>query len=424
MNKNKEQKFNIIDFFLIVFIFCKVGVISPNNIIVSILSQFSSTGNVPQDIVEYLSLALFVILVFLRTIKKGNLIITKQIYFYFLFMVFSSLSYFWSLSKPFAINSIVSVVALWITLLTLTNYIDSKEKLIKVMKYVVISNILVAFKILLLYWVQSGSAAVRIKSITGIYFNTVGQVLGFSVLFSIYLYKYTNNKKYLYSIVPQFMAIVLMESRKSLLIPILGIFLFLVLQRNVAKLLKYSFIAILLGGVLIFSVSKVSPSTYQNITREMGELIKYSRGETTDDWSINLRSFFIETGKDVFIENPIKGIGLNNFAYYVGHYTSYNVERYSHNNYIEMLSCLGIIGFILYYSSYVYCLIKLTKNVLSNKKDSLSIVALSFLIVLIIMEWGVISYSGCLYHIYILFIYYTIIYQKELQLKAGNEYEK
>ncbi len=420
MSKNTNQKFNLIDFFLIIFIFCKVGVISTNNIVVFLLSKLSSTGYVPQDILEYLSLAAFIILVFFRVIKKGRLLMTKQTFFYFLFTVFSSLSYFWSLNKSFAISSLVSVVALWITLFALTNYIDSKEKLIKVMKYVVIANLLVALKIIVLYWFQSGSAATRIKSITGIYFNTVGQILGFSVLFSIYLYRYTNKRKYLYLIIPQFMAIILTESRKSLLIPVLGIFLFLILQRNMTKLLKYTFIAMVLGGLLVFSVSKISPSIYHNIVGEMGELVKYSRGEITNDWSINLRSFFIETGKNIFIENPIKGIGLNNFSYYVGHYTTYGTERYSHNNYIEMLSCLGIIGFLLYYSSYFYCFIKLLKNILKNKKDSFSILSLSFLIVLMIMEWGVVSYSGCVYHIYILFVYYTIIFQKELWMKIGD----
>ena len=47
------------------------------------------------------------------------------------------------------------------------------------------------------------------------------------------------------------------------------------------------------------------------------------------------------------MENPLLGYGLNN--YHLFHWSGV----YSHNNYIEVLVSLGIIGFIIYYSIFI-----------------------------------------------------------------------
>lgn len=170
------------------------------------------------------------------------------------------------------------------------------------------------------------------------------------------------------------------------------------------------------GGLLVGSAIRLTyPEMFQELFQKFVALGAYGRGIETDDWSINLRSFFFDTGKAIFKSHPLFGIGINNFAYYVGNYTSYTVERYSHNNYIELLSCMGVIGFSLYYLSYVYIFVKLAAYIRRDRKNMELIIALSVLIDLMIMEWGIVSYSGCLYHVYILLIYQTVRYRKKLQ---------
>lgn len=395
MEKGKRSGWYLTDISLIVFIFSKVGVFKGK--------------------VEYISLAFFVILIMIYVLEKKRFCLTEQIICYALFAMYASLSYFWAWNKAFALESLRNVVALLIFLMALSYYVNGKERLLKTMKYVVVANVTVSFKILIFYWMEAGSAATRIQAITGIHFNTVGQVVAFSILFSLYLYYACQDKRYLFFIAPQYMAVLLSSSRKSILIPILGIFLILLLKRDWRNIMV-AILVMTAGGLLVGSAIRLTyPEMFQELFQKFVALGAYGRGIETDDWSINLRSFFFDTGKAIFKSHPLFGIGINNFAYYVGNYTSYTVERYSHNNYIELLSCMGVIGFSLYYLSYVYIFVKLAAYIRRDRKNMELIIALSVLIDLMIMEWGIVSYSGCLYHVYILLIYQTVRYRKKLQ---------
>ena len=56
---------------------------------------------------------------------------------------------------------------------------------------------------------------------------------------------------------------------------------------------------------------------------------------------------------DMFLANPIAGVGLGNFAYH----SSYHI--YAHSDYAEALAGTGLIGFLLYFSIYPFCFIRL-----------------------------------------------------------------
>ncbi|MDD6224245.1 MAG: O-antigen ligase family protein [bacterium] len=396
MRTRKKEDFDLIGCFLFLFI-------------------LSKTGFLVSSIMEYVSLLIFSLLVVLRVLKSKTFMITKPTVYYLLFGGYVFLSYFWAMNKDFALETIYTMVALVVFMIVLSNYIYTKEKLRTVVKYLVLANVLVSGKILLFYFFQNGTAASRIISITGIHFNTVGQVIAFSTLFSVYLYRVYKEKKYLYAIVPQLLAIVLTTSRKSLLIPIIGMIIVLLLEKRVSKLLKYLFLSF--TGMVIFYL--INPTLISNILEKLGDLFKYAVGSETTDWSINLRDFFIQTGEEIFKHHPMIGIGVNNFAYYVGTFTSYGIARYSHNNYIELLSCLGIVGFMLYYWLYLYLLVKLRRR--ASKNNPLHMICFSILITLIIMEWGIVSYTGCMYHMYLLVIYYTLIFGEDIVLKKDGQ---
>lgn len=405
IDNNKERfKFlnNLIDIFLFVFISTKTGVIK-------------------SSIVSAISLLLFIILIAYKIIQTKKIILTKQIIGYSIFGIFACASYFWALNKSFSMETIPNVIGLALFLVSLTNYINSRDKLMKTIKLTVISNTIAAIKIIVLYALYDGTAADRIIEITGIYFNTIGQVLGFSIIFTIYLYKNYSNKKYLLMVIPQFLAILLTESRKALLIPALGIIIILLLTKTSRKKIIWCTAlacALILGIVLI---NIIDIPIIQNLNKEFSELFKYASGQKTNDWSINLRQFFIDTGIVIFKQNCIKGIGVNNFAYYVKNYTAYGHDRYSHNNYIELLSCLGIIGFILYYWIYIYIIIRLLKLLKKDRDNYFLIIAIAVMFVLMIMEYGIVSYTGCLYHTYITFAYCTFIYEKNQFIEGKKD---
>ena len=84
---------------------------------------------------------------------------------------------------------------------------------------------------------------------------------------------------------------------------------------------------------------------------------------------------------------------------------------------MELLACTGIIGFLLYYSVFIYLLCKLFIYVKTN--NNFAIISFIILSVNIILDYGVVSYYGKNTYIYILLAMVTIE-----KLKEGNRNEQ
>ncbi|MDQ0883019.1 O-antigen ligase [Peribacillus sp. V2I11] len=102
-----------------------------------------------------------------------------------------------------------------------------------------------------------------------------------------------------------------------------------------------------------------------------------------------IRSSLILGGFQLF-SNNIFGVGLGGVARELG--------NYAHNNFIEILTSLGIIGFIVYYSIYIYPLIKLRKIAIPKE---LFIYFVSSILALLVIEWYQVTY---LYKIPMMFL--------------------
>ena len=112
------------------------------------------------------------------------------------------------------------------------------------------------------------------------------------------------------------------------------------------------------------------------------------------DASTNTRINMIKYGFEMFKSNPILGVGIGNYAYYGYHIYGLFAEVYSHNNYIEMLSNIGIVGFISYYFIPVYTCIKLRKlvNILTGRERILCAFLFVIMISRLIGDFGRVSY--------------------------------
>ena len=73
---------------------------------------------------------------------------------------------------------------------------------------------------------------------------------------------------------------------------------------------------------------------------------------------------------------------------------------YAHNNYAELLCDAGVVGIIIYYSSYLVALVLLLKR---YKKSSIAKLALVCLGIFMIMEYGLVSYYERPYQLYVVF---------------------
>lgn len=116
------------------------------------------------------------------------------------------------------------------------------------------------------------------------------------------------------------------------------------------------------------------------------------------DQSDSVRSDLALGGLELFMDNPLTGVGFGNTFNYFGMYT--------HNNYTELLACGGMIGFCVYYSIYLYIAERCVGRWRSNE---LYLYIFLALIGLIVLEFTQVTY---LYGIPWLFLTFAASYCK------------
>lgn len=189
--------------------------------------------------------------------------------------------------------------------------------------------------------------------------NDIGIMATIGVLIGIMLFRDTNKfmKLFLITSMPFLLYLdVIAASRKAILMLLICLCGMRMLN-NPTKMIRNILliaIGILLTMYLIFEV----PFFYELIGWRMEGMVAILRGDTVDaDSSAITRALMIQSAMNVFYDNPIFGVGLDNFRFF-------NAVRltYSHNNFVEIAANLGIIGFISYYWIFVYIILDYLKK--------------------------------------------------------------
>lgn len=136
-------------------------------------------------------------------------------------------------------------------------------------------------------------------------------------------------------------------SRKNIVaIPMIAV-LFSLFAGNGQK--KVKTLLLLLSVVVAgFYLLETIPALAQIRSAMEGMFNGLFHGEGSDvDGSTQERMYLMQQGVQVWKEHPFLGVGWNNFRYYN------DAQLYAHNNYIELLASLGIVGFLLYYAMFL-----------------------------------------------------------------------
>jgi O-antigen ligase len=117
--------------------------------------------------------------------------------------------------------------------------------------------------------------------------------------------------------------------------------------------LKYILILLL---VLLFVVGPFYIYIYQSL-----------EGRLVEDESFKVHRFVAESSISMFCKNPIFGVGIGNWGEYYGRYYMPGHEHWNaHSAYLQILSEVGIIGFVLYLMIFYLTL----KQILYFKKST------------------------------------------------------
>jgi len=276
-----------------------------------------------------------------------------------------------------------------VVLISLVNYVDTYEKIRKIVNYLIFSGVIASIYILL------SSDFSRIARFGGQLgnVNAIGLLIAISGIFCFSMI-ITEKKAWLIPFLLVMIPMVLATgSRKSLLLLIISLSLITYFRSKHSILKKIKFIIICLCIIIVFYyiIFKI-PFFYRIIGIRFENLFDFIKGEGTKEGSINIRSNMINAGLELFINKPLFGYGIDNYRHlYSG--------TYSHNNYIELLVGTGLVGASVYYLTHII-VIKDLYNF--SKKTIYKIPCYTFLAIIIsymILAASLVCYDAKLFSI-------------------------
>lgn len=350
----------------------------------------------------------------------------KKIYFgtyfiiQFLFLFICYISRYWAFSDYLARIGFNTLVLTSLIIFSVVNIVDSEKNCLLLIKMLAWNGI-----IMFIYMgLENGFGNIiniRTSSqnniITDINANSLGVKYIISAL-SFSIYKLYSNKKKIYNFFTYAMVIlaIFTGSRKVI---IMIIFFFMGLY--IMKSKKNRFFKFLIGAtiVILFLISIFSiPSLNEVIgTRLLETLSIFDSNSINPYSSTGIRFNMMKNGLELFKERPMIGYGIANAELF-------NNGTYLHNNYLELLVNIGVIGTLIYYSN---ILLSLTRNIKLYKynTDKISIFFILVIICMLILDIGQVTYNNRIYQIIIAIAsrYYVII-KKCKNKKENINYKK
>ena len=173
-----------------------------------------------------------------------------------------------------------------------------------------------------------------------------GNVALFGLIISLlFIYK---EKKWIYVLllVFNFFVIIISASRQPLVCGIICMSIIHLLRKKNSLSSYVSFVIFSLAvGLLLFYLIMYIDFFYDAIGYRFQSMLD------KDDGSDIERTIMCTYAMELFRDNPIAGVGVHGFATFFGRWYGWTV--WSHCGYTEILSCYGIIGFILYYRYFI-----------------------------------------------------------------------
>ena len=363
-------------------------------VMVYFISQYISDVMPAGQLLILVSLALLMYLI----LNHRGLKIRKQLSTYIIYMygfaLFCAASILWAENPSLAVSKVNSVFIAVIGMTVIYSYSFNRFKVDDILTIIMYGGYISVFIISLRYgWSGIRSILSEQQRMTSdvINSNTLGMCTAYALVINVYYIFYGRRRISDILIVPAVLMIAASGSRKAFLIMVGGIFALLLLKsfdnKNIRKLLLRGFLIVLFIIILLFFITRLN--IFSNVLNRMDDIFEYLKGNATRyNNSVWLRFAYARLGWKIFISHPIFGIGLGNASIYTMQF--YGTAHYLHNNYVEILACAGIVGFLVHYWLYFYLLWVYIKNFRHhNEEFSICFILLVFKL---IMDLGAVSY--------------------------------
>jgi hypothetical protein len=317
--------------------------------------SYLSLGDYINPLWHSLILYFYLILavVYLRLKRNSRSYFSPQWIYYFGIFLLCILSSFWSLDFQYTFYASFDVLKVLVVSLSIFIYIEDKRDLDYFFSLFVVGGlILILFLILDNKWNFSGERLGVGE--TGDY-NIIAMAFLISALCNVYLISKSELgfKRYflIFSYILMELTLLLIQGRKYIVFSLL-ILLFMFLKKltwNPQRIVFYSillFVFILFSQYLNAGFAKLVDNKVIADNRIVSPL--NSNDEFSEDL---LRIMMVEKGLEWFMIKPFFGYGHRGYELLFERISG--ERRYSHNNFVELLVNLGLVGFVVYYWNYI-----------------------------------------------------------------------
>lgn len=207
--------------------------------------------------------------------------------------------------------------------------------------------------------------------------NTVAILDAYAVFFLIV------RGKHRFWILPLAAFIVLSGTKKAVILLAVAVVLYYCFKYP-KRLPKY----LIIFGVLFFLLWQLLLRVdflYQTLGQRMEALFRYLGGGEGDA-TIFSRAYYAELGMNYFRRRPWTGHGIGCFHTLPGSY-----GNYSHNNFVELLFSVGIVGFVFYYLMYAF-LIFHSLRLWFKTKNNCALLSLCLSVSTLAIDYAIVSY--------------------------------
>lgn len=383
-----------------------------------VFSTYADTNTISKLIfVAYFGVCL------LAFFKYRKIRLDAYFWYFLLFIAFVFASSLWAVYPNLAIERGVTLVQILVLCTLSYSLFYSVDDADFIAKSIYISGLCMCLYILLVYGINNYIALLekgeRVGGEVG-QVNSIGSYASITVIIGLY-YAMIRKKPIHYVIIllPLFIAFST-GSKKTLISIIFGAFALFIFKfkdeitlKNVVK----TIIIIIILAVAFNFILKLD--IFHTLNVRMEGFINMLTGEGEVDSSTHKRQMMIEAGIEQFKKTPLFGLGIGSSGYI--NQKALGVNTYLHNNYVEILACGGIVGFISYYAMYFYLVINLIKLVYKNNRNAI----LPFIILLIILinQIGVVNYYSKTTYIYLIYCFLTVKKEKTKLYKEDTENE-
>ena len=373
--------------------------------------NYQATGN--GNVITNILILAFIFLEIILVIGKCKVLKNYEIFSFVLFLVCCFISCIYSFNESDSLIKVKTILILVLLLFALVEFLKKDEKNFNfLLKTLAFSGSIASLYLIINADWKSG---VRIDNIIGDS-NQVGAYIAYSFTVLLFLVKTKNVNKVLgiSGLVVMFIANMLSGSRSALIVTVLSliVFWFISIKPDKKMVLKIIF-SLILGVILLYLLYYFIMNNevlYNIIGKRYVSFFEIISGEQSsiNETSTQTRSMLIDLAWNKFIYSPFTILFGNGIGYFASYWESIG-GRYAfcHNNYLELLSGVGIIGTIFFYFTYVKTLLICIKKI-KKDRDLKSIMCMIILMQMLIMHWFVVFYyQKCEFLFISIFVYFN-----------------